>query len=365
MEVIQLFEKLLSYKSITPNDDGAFLFIRDYLSDFEAIELNFGEVKNLFLYKKFNNSNRHLCFAGHIDVVPPGEGWNNDPFNPVYKDNYIYARGTQDMKSGVAAILYALKNLKNFNGIVSVLLTSDEEGEAVNGTVKVLEYLKEKNFLPQFVIVAEPTCEKVFGDSIKVGRRGSINGVLKLYGKQGHVAYPQKCINPVDLLAPRLSLISGVNLDDGDEYFAPSKMVITDIRGGLEVTNVTPSLVKIMFNVRNSTKTNITDIKNHIDKVFNGLDYKLDLTQSSYPFITDKNSILVKTMKKAIKNIVGVEAKNSTAGGTSDARFFGKLGIDTVEFGVINDRIHSVNERVSIDEVKNLSKIFDEFLKIF
>ena len=366
MTQIELFKKLLEFKSITPSDAGAFEFITEYLGDeWQCIELDFQDVKNRFYYKKFNDNKQHLCFAGHVDVVPAGDGWDTDPFEAVEKDGLIYARGTQDMKSGVAAFLYACKYAHKFDGTLSILLTSDEEGDAINGTVKVLEYLKEKEFLPNFAVVAEPTCEEVFGDAIKVGRRGSINGYLNIQGKQGHAAYPEKTINPVHQIADVLPKIAGLNLDNGDEFFSPSKLVITDIRGGMEVTNVTPDKLNIMFNVRNSTKTTQEDIKNLIDNSCKDLNYTFNMTQGSYPFMTNQNSKIISHIDKAILNITDVQTKHSTAGGTSDARFFGQFKVDTVEFGVINDTIHSINERTSIKEVEDLTLIFERLIEDF
>jgi succinyl-diaminopimelate desuccinylase len=366
MTKIELFKKLLRFKSITPDDDGAFDFITSYLgSSWECIKLDFEDVKNRLYIKRFNDTCQHLCFAGHIDVVPAGDGWDSDPFEPIEKDGVIYARGTQDMKSGVAASLYACKHTQNFDGTLSILLTSDEEGEAVNGTVKVLEYMKENKLLPQFTVVAEPTCEDLFGDAIKVGRRGSINGYLTIQGKQGHAAYPEKAINPIDQISTILPKIAGLNLDNGDEFFSPSKLVITDIRGGMEVTNVTPDNLKLMFNVRNSTKTTQKDIQKLIDDNFSNLDYDFYMTQGSYPFMTNKNSKIISHIGNAIKDITGVKTKHSTAGGTSDARFFGQFGIDTVEFGVINDTIHAINERTTIKEVEDLTKVFEQLISKF
>ena len=362
MNVLELFEKLLKFKSITPDDDKAMEFIKRYLSDFEVIETQKEGVKNLFIYKKFSED-EHLCFAGHIDVVPPGEGWKSEPFIPTYKDGYIYARGAQDMKSGVAAFLYALKNAKNFKGTLSALITSDEEGDAVWGTKYMLEILKEKNLLPDYAIVAEPTCEEKFGDAIKIGRRGSINGILIIKGLQGHAAYPEKSINPIHKVAQVLHKIAGVNLDEGDEFFAPSKFVITDIRAGMEVTNVTPGELKMMFNVRNNTHTNLEDIKKFIHKYFKDMNYKLTLTQSAEPFITDPDTKVVKTLDKAIKKHTDITPKHSTAGGTSDARFFAKHGVKVVEFGVKNDTIHAPNERTTPEEVTKLADIFSEVIK--
>ena len=359
VNVIDLFLKLLSFESVTPDDAGSLKFIESYLDGFEATYVNEGGVKNLFLSKKFGEG-VHLCFAGHVDVVPAGDGWESNPFVPMIKDGVVYARGTQDMKSGVAAFVQALKDTSSFDGTLSLLLTSDEEGEAKYGTKIMLEYLKQQDMLPDCCIVAEPTCEEKFGDAIKVGRRGSINGILKLKGKQGHAAYPQKAINPVHLIAPVLPKIAGVDLDSGDEYFAPSKFVITDIRAGMEVTNVTPGELKMMFNVRNSTKTNQDDIKAFVSKAFDGLDYTLELSQSAYPFVTDSSTVIVQTIDKAIQKVCDITPKHSTAGGTSDARFVALYGIDVIEFGVINDTIHAPNERTTINEVESLYRVFVE-----
>ena len=366
MTIIELFQKLLRFKSITPSDAGAFDFIDEYLGDsWQCIKLDINDVKNRFYYKKFNNNDEHLCFAGHIDVVPAGEGWDVDPFEANIIEGVIIARGTQDMKSGVAAFLYACKHAKNFNGTLSILMTSDEEGEAIDGTVKVLEHLKNIDFLPTSAIVAEPTCETIFGDAIKVGRRGSINGYLELQGKQGHAAYPEKTINPIHQISEVLNNIAGYNLDNGDEYFSPSQLIITDIRAGMQVTNVTPNKLNMMFNVRNSTVTTQQEIKEYIHKYFNQFDYTLKLTQGSYPFMTDANTKVVQKMRTSIKNVLNIDTKNSTAGGTSDARFFGQFKINTIEFGVINDTIHSVGERTTVKEVEDLSKIFEDVIKTY
>ncbi len=361
MDVIDLFLKLLSFDSVTPDDADSLKFIEEYLNGYEAIYLNKNGVKNLFLTKKFSQG-VHLCFAGHVDVVPAGDGWDTNPFVPVIKDGNIYARGAQDMKSGVAAFVQALKEVDTFAGRLSVLLTSDEEGDAEYGTCIMLEHLKERDLLPEYCIVAEPTCERRFGDAIKLGRRGSINGILTLKGRQGHAAYPQKAINPIHQISRVLEKIAGVNLDDGDEDFAPSKMVITDIRSGMEVTNVTPGSLKMMFNVRNSTKTTQKEIRLHIENIFKDLDYTLELTQGSYPFVTNRESKIVKKLLESIKKMTDTEAKLSTAGGTSDARFMGAFGIDVVEFGVINDTIHAPNERTSIEEVETLCRVFKDMI---
>ena len=365
LDVIDLFLKLLSAKSVTPDDGGTLAYIESYLEDFEATWINEGGVKNLFLTKKFNEG-KHLCFAGHLDVVPAGEGWDTNPFVPVIKDGYIYARGTQDMKSGVAAFVQAIRDMdSNFKGRISLLLTSDEEGDGTYGTQIVLKHLKEINLLPDYCILAEPTCENIFGDAIKIGRRGSINGFITLKGKQGHAAYPEKAINPIHNIASVLPLIAGYDLDNGDDDFAPSKLVITDIRSGMEVTNVTPNSLKMMFNVRNSTKTTQESLQKFIDEKFEGLDYELKLEQGSYPFVTNRDSYIVNELRDVIREETGVESKLSTAGGTSDGRHISPYGIEIVEFGVINDRIHGLNERTTIKEVETLYNIFVKIVEKF
>jgi succinyl-diaminopimelate desuccinylase len=364
MTTQELFFKLLKYKSITPNDDGAFEFIAEYLDHFEHVRVDMEDTKNIFLYKKFSEG-PHLCFAGHIDVVPPGDGWQSDPFEPTLKEGKVYARGTQDMKSGVCAFLKACKEAKNFQGTLSILLTSDEEGDAIYGTIEVLKYLEEKSFLPDYCIVAEPTCEAIFGDAIKVGRRGSINGILELNGLQGHAAYPEKSTNPLNLIAPILPKLAGYNFDEGDKDFAPSQLVVTDLRAGMEVTNVTPGHLKMMFNVRNSTNTTKEQIQDYITSLFDGLDYTLSLYQSAHPFVTSTDSKIVQNLTSAIKEKTQIAPKLSTAGGTSDARFISRFGVQTVEFGVINDTIHAPNERCSLAEVENLYEIFLHVIKNF
>lgn len=364
MNVIELFKKMIESKSQTPEDGGLLDFIADYLEGFTVVRIDIHEVKNLFAYRRFGEG-QHLCFAGHVDVVPAGDGWKSDPYTATQVDGYIYGRGAQDMKSGVSAFTQALKEANDFKGTLSILLTSDEEGPAKFGTAEVLKYLKEDNLLPDAVVVAEPTCETLFGDAIKVGRRGSINGILEVHGKQGHAAYPEKAINPIHQMAKVLPNIAGAFLDEGDTYFAPSQLVITDIRSGIETTNVSPGKLKMMFNVRNSTKTDKKSIETFIARHCEGLDYTLALDQSAEPFVTDANTPIVQTLSEVIKEVCTVTPKHSTAGGTSDARFIASYGIDVIEFGVINDTIHAPNERTSIKEVENLHRVFSALIQRF
>jgi len=364
VDVIELFKHLVGIKSETPNDGGLLDFIEEYLPGFDAVRVDVEDVTNLFIYKKFSEG-EHLCFAGHVDVVPAGNAWDTNPYEAVEKDGYIYGRGTQDMKSGVAAFIQAVKEAQNFKGTLSLMLTSDEEGDATYGTVKILEFLENNDMLPDAVVVAEPTCEETFGDAIKVGRRGSINGYVTLRGKQGHAAYPEKAINPIHNISKVLGSMAGVDLDNGDEFFAPSKFVVTDIRSGMEVTNVTPNELKMMFNVRNNTKTTQKEVTEFVVKHFEALDYELRLTQGSYPFKTDTDTKLVKKIDEAIERVTGIKTKHSTAGGTSDARFIAPLGVDVIEFGVRNDSIHSVNERTTRAEVEGLCKVFKTLIAIW
>ena len=363
IDLIDLFLRLLSAKSETPDDGGLLDFISNYLSNFEAHRFDDGEIKSLFLTKKFGDG-KHLCFSGHIDVVPAGNGWDSEPYTPKIENGKIYARGAQDMKSGVAAFVQACKEVENFNGRLSIMLTSDEEADGI-GTQNALKGIKQMGLMPDYAIIAEPTCEEIFGDAIKIGRRGSVNGVIKLYGKQGHAAYPAKSVNVINLIALILPKIAGKNLDNGDEFFEPSQFVITDIRAGMEVTNVTPGLLKMMFNVRNSTKTTAKDIEEFVYSNFDGLKYDLEIKPSANSFMTKPDSKVVKLLQSSIKDICKIDTKLSTAGGTSDARFFGMFGVDTVEFGVINDTIHAPNERTTIDEVKSLNRVFSKVLKEF
>lgn len=453
-DAFDIAQKLISYPTITPLELGIYEYIQALLPDFQALRIDREGVQNLFLYKipkhiesqinlpKFTASQdfknkefdshlqandmgcriKHLCFAGHVDVVPPGGVWQQDsnnmvldttpnrgtdsnlnskqwqfhPFTPTIQNGYLYGRGAQDMKSGIACFIHAIKwylaNECSFDYILSVLLTSDEEGEAIYGTKYVLEFLRQHDFMPTHCLVAEPTSEHIAGDIIKIGRRGSINGTIYIEGKQGHVAYPSKCINPVELLGERLGKLAGVNLDNGSKEFEPSKLVITDIRGGIEAVNVTPSDIKIMFNVRNSTQTTLKSLRDYVESVLKGLPYTLELKQSAQSFLTVdtrflellessimeshkeftfamsdntklyNHEILSSRLENSDKIFV---SKKSTSGGTSDARFFSEFGVNVAEIGVCNDRIHAINERVSLNDIERLSKIFFCILRKF
>lgn len=365
MDAKKLLLELLRFKSLTPKDDGALNYIALELDEFEAFFIEKGGVKNLLLTKKFADAGEHLAFGGHIDVVPAGEGWQSNPFKPLEKDGFIYARGAADMKSGLVAFINACQNAKFKGSRLSLIITSDEEGEAKFGTVEVLKFMKEKQILPDYAVVAEPSCEHTFGDSLKIGRRGSINAKLIIKGKQGHAAYPEKCINPVHNFASKLDALAGFEFDKGDELFSPSKLVITDIRGGIEVCNVTPNELCIMFNVRHSHHTSLEDVRAYVKNLCEGLNFELELKQNSKPFLTDKNSKIAQKLSRSIETITSITPELNTKGGTSDARFFAEFGVKVVEFGVRNESIHAANERVSIADFEKLCLVFKHLIEHF
>jgi succinyl-diaminopimelate desuccinylase len=361
---IRILKGLIACPSVTPNEAGTFALVQGALPDFACERIDCSGVSNLLL--KRDGKNRaapRLCFAGHIDVVSSGDGWLSDPFAPIEKEGRVFGRGAQDMKAGVAAFVAACARTP-YEGELSILLTSDEEGEAINGTRAVLERLREQGSLPRFAIVAEPTSENVFGDTIKIGRRGSINGTLTIIGRGGHVAYPEKIDNPIDKLSRALSLLSGARLDNGDDFFAPSRLIFSDIRGGYEKTNLTPASVRLLFNVRNSALTDEKKVEDFVKSKLSEAaiaDYELTLKTSSSPFIV-KNDALSGALSEAITARTGVTPKLSTGGGTSDARFFAALDIPVAEFGVRNDLIHAANESVAVVEVEKLTLIFCDLI---
>lgn len=413
---IELLKELLRYESITPQECGIYELLRPRLerAGFKCLHIDKGGVRNLFAYidlgalgldsrressrelareSKADSAEKitHFCFMGHVDVVPVGQGWSVGAFSGIQRDGYIWGRGAQDMKAGVAAFVCALvdfvKSLES-SGLdsrpptsspdsrpraplmLSLLLTSDEEGDGIYGTRYALERLAKLDLLPSHAIVAEPTCSEIFGDTMKNGRRGSINGVLEITGKQGHVAYPEKCHNPVEALGAHLGRLAGVELDSGDENFAPSKLVITDIRGGLEAVNVTPSALRVMFNVRNSPLSTKESLQAYVESIMQdieqehaGVSCALDLQQSAKPFLCERDSALVRMLGESVRKVCAITPACSTSGGTSDARFCHEYGIEAVEFGVRNDRIHSVDERVALGDVEGLYRVFVEFLR--
>uniref|UniRef100_A0AAU7YQ85 Succinyl-diaminopimelate desuccinylase n=1 Tax=Wolbachia endosymbiont of Oeneis ivallda TaxID=3171168 RepID=A0AAU7YQ85_9RICK len=370
IDPVELTKKLISFKSITPKDDGAIEHIAAILkkSGFECEILEFGDkVKNL--YAKYINGVPNLCFAGHVDVVPPGElkDWISDPFKPEVRDGMLYGRGAADMKGGVAAFIAAIVDSVagkfRFSGSISALITSAEESTEEHGTKAILEWMKSKQKKIDFCIVGEPTSSEKLGDTIKIGRRGSATFKLICHGKQGHVAYPDLADNPIYKMVSILSKIKDTTFDTGNKYFQPSHCEITTIDVGNNTNNLIPSSIAAGFNVRyNNTQTPDVLYK-MIDAICTNVtnDYKLS-TQSSrdvFLSIPDRNTDI---MLDAINKITGIDAVLSTNGGTSDAAFIKDI-CPVIEFGMINKTAHQVNECVSIDDIHKLTAIYKEFIK--
>ncbi|OAM05917.1 MAG: succinyl-diaminopimelate desuccinylase [Wolbachia endosymbiont of Dactylopius coccus] len=370
IDPVELTKKLISFKSITPKDDGAIEHIAAILkkSGFECEILEFGnKVKNL--YAKYINGVPNLCFAGHVDVVPPGElkDWISDPFKPEIRDGMLYGRGAADMKSGIAAFIAAMVDSVagkfRFSGSISALITSAEESAEEHGTKEVLEWMKSKQKKIDFCIVGEPTSSEKLGDTIKIGRRGSATFKLICHGKQGHVAYPDLADNPIYKMVSILSKIKDTTFDTGNKYFQPSHCEITTIDVGNNTNNLIPSSIAAGFNIRyNNTQTPDVLYK-MIDAICTNVtnDYKLSMQNSRDVFLSnpDRNTDI---MLDAINKITGIDAVLSTSGGTSDAAFIKDI-CPVIEFGMINKTAHQVNECVSIDDIHKLTAIYKEFIK--
>lgn len=367
-ETLQLLEHLISCKSISPNDDNCQEIISDRLSDigFTCERINFSNTKNL--WARIGKDNPLFCFACHTDVVPPGDInlWKFDPFIPTIEKGILYGRGSADMKSGLAASITAveryLKNTK-LKGSISFLITSDEEGDASFGTVKVVEVLKKRKELIDYCVITEPTSSSKLGDIIKNGRRGSLNGKLVIKGKQGHIAYPELAINPIHKSFDILNELINYQWDKGNEYFPPTSLQISNINSGNDALNVIPSSVEIAFNLRFSSDITVKQIKsitNNILQKYN-IEYSLDWNLSGNSFLT-KNSNLIKTAIAAIKKECNLEAKLSTSGGTSDGRFIKDIASQLIEFGPINKSIHQINENIKVEDILKTSKIYENIL---
>lgn len=359
--LINLIEK----KSITPNDDGCQEYIKNQLLDYNFLyeNLNFENVKNSWLRK--GEKEPLLVFAGHTDVVPPGnlKDWKTDPFKPEIIDNILYGRGASDMKSSIAAMISAsqrfIKDNPDHNGSIGFLLTSDEEGPAKFGTKKVIEKLKKDNININYCLVGEPTSSKKFGDTIKNGRRGSISGLLKLYGIQGHIAYPELAKNPIHYSGILIEKLIKHKWDNGNKYFPATSFQISSIMSDSVATNMIPASVTIKFNLRFSNELDENKIKNSFEKIISNIDckYKINWDCSANPFIT-KEGKLTEILQKVIKNTVKQNAALSTSGGTSDARFISQHANETIEFGPLNSSAHKVDENINIKDLYNLENIY-------
>ena len=374
INAVDLTSKLIRCESITPKSAGAIELLISYLEPlgFKCEKINFGEdiekVENL--YARFGTKGPNICFAGHVDVVPTGdiEKWSIDPFGGEIKQGKIWGRGAADMKSGIAAFLSSVSNFlskeKDFEkiGSISFLITSDEEGKAINGTKKVVEWLEEKQEKITACIVGEPTNVSEMGDTIKVGRRGSFTGFLKVKGVQGHVGYPHLADNPINSLIKMLEPFVKIYLDEGTENFQPSSVMVTSVDVNNNASNVIPGEVSATFNIRFNNLHTINSLKAMLKNQFNKItqNYEFDYYCNAEPFLTS-DEFLKTTIEKAIKSVVKINPKQSTSGGTSDARFISKI-CPVIEFGLVGKTMHKIDENVDVDDITKLVSIYSFFL---
>lgn len=364
-DTLILAQMLIARRSLTPADDGCQEILINRLKDigFSIERMRYGEVDNLWARR--GTSQPVVCFAGHTDVVPTGPltQWESDPFTPTIRDNKLYGRGAADMKTSLAACVTAIERFvrtyPEHHGSIALLITSDEEGVAVDGTVKVVEALQARDELIDYCIVGEPTCTDKLGDTIKNGRRGSLSGNLTIKGIQGHIAYPHLAKNPIHLAAPAIAELAQTEWDQGNEYFPPTTWHISNIHGGTGATNVIPGTVNLLFNFRFSTASTVESLKQRFHEILDrhGLDYDLIWQLSGKPYLTAKGK-LADALSAAIKSVTGIDAMLSTSGGTSDGRFIADICPQVVEFGPRNATIHKLNEYVEVDDIERLSEIY-------
>jgi succinyl-diaminopimelate desuccinylase len=338
---------------------------------FEINRLRFGDVDNFWAIR--GTTGPLLCFAGHTDVVPTGphENWTYPPFEPTINDGQLYGRGAADMKGSLAAMIVAVEQFvaeqPQHNGRIGFLITSDEEGPAVNGTVKVVDWLKQHNRIPDYCLVGEPSSTAKCGDVIKNGRRGSLGCVMRVKGLQGHVAYPHLASNPIHSALPALTELAAQVWDHGNEFFPATSLQISNINSGTGATNVIPGELEVVFNFRFSTEVTDQQLRQRTEAIFDkhGLDYELDWNLSGQAFLTPKGA-LVEAAVASIKQVTGLDAELSTAGGTSDGRFIAPMGTQVVELGPVNASIHQVNENVNVEDLDRLTSIYQLLLaKLF
>lgn len=367
---LELSRALIARPSITPDDQGCQQLLAERLQQigFVIEHLRFGDVDNLWARR--GTSAPLFAFAGHTDVVPTGPlaDWDSDPFEPAIRDGYLFGRGAADMKSSIAAMLTACERFvaehDDHSGSIAFLITSDEEGPSVNGTVKVVEELESRNEKINWCLVGEPSSKDQTGDTIKNGRRGSLCGVLTIKGKQGHVAYPQFADNPIHRAAPALSELAAVEWDRGNDFFPPTTFQISNINAGTGAENVIPGSIALSFNLRFSTASTADSLKSRVTAILDShqLDYDIQWRLSGQPFLTPAGE-LVDAARRAIQSHTGITTVLSTSGGTSDGRFIAPTGAQVVELGPVNATIHQTNECVNISELDKLSEIYEDILK--
>jgi len=374
--VLDIAKHLISCPSVTPDDAGAQVYLTKVLEElgFEVHQLPFGEgdehVPNIFA--RIGTAGPHICYGGHTDVVPPGpeDQWTYGPFNPHIEDGVLYGRGASDMKGSVAAFVaacanYIAQNGAPKNGSISLLITGDEEGPAINGTIKVLEWMEENGHLPNVALVGEPTNPIRLGEEIKIGRRGSLTGTLKVKGKQGHVAYQHLADNPLPRLTHMLDVLARHEFDQGTEYFPPTNLEITTIDVGNKASNVIPNAGMAVFNIRFNDLWNAATLEAELCKMLDALGYEYDLVceSGSQSFLTQPGE-WTELVKQAVTNVTGSTPDYTTNGGTSDARFFAKY-CPIIEFGPINATIHQIDENSPVDALEDLVKVYEEVLRLY
>ncbi len=366
-DVIELTQKLISCPSVTPKDEGAQIFLAEKLEalGFECFSLPFGEgdecVPNLFA--RLGSGAPHICFAGHTDVVPTGplDQWTHAPFSAHIENNMLYGRGASDMKGGIAAFLAAMSEYietGELKGSISFLITGDEEGQAINGTIKVLGWMKENGHIPDICLVGEPSNPEHLGQEIKIGRRGSFNGTLSVTGTQGHVAYPQLTDNPMPRLIKLLDALNAHIFDEGSENFSPTNLEVTALNTDNDAVNVIPESGRALFNVRFNDHWTYETLSDKIREILDatGHKYNLQISCNSESFITQSGA-WSNIVQKAVQDITGLVPELSTTGGTSDARFVARY-CPVLEFGGINKTIHAIDENARVDDLKMLVKIY-------
>jgi len=368
---LALTEDLLRRPSVSPEDHGCIDAICRRLEPlgFRIERLQFGPVENLWARR--GDDGPVLCFAGHTDVVPTGprEEWRSDPFEPVVEDGVLYARGAADMKSSLAAMVTAAERFLQRNprhhGSLAFLFTSDEEGPSVDGTRKVMEVLQARQEHIDWCLVGEPTSSKILGDTIKVGRRGSLSGRLTVHGIQGHIAYPQFADNPVHGFAPALAEMVTTRWDEGNEFFQPTSFQVSNLSAGTGAPNVIPGELKVRFNLRFSTQQTVEGLQKTVLEILDrhNVSYTLEWFVSGLPFLTQPGT-LTAAVARAVQETVGRTPEFSTTGGTSDGRFIAPTGAQVVELGVINATIHKVNECVRVEDIEVLSRMYERVMEL-
>ncbi len=362
---------LIRRPSVTPDDSHCQRMLAERLAPlgFAAEHLRFHDVDNLWL-KRGGNARPLFVFAGHTDVVPTGprDKWSLDPFAPEIRDGQLYGRGAADMKGSIAAFTVAVERFlakhPEPKGAIAFLLTSDEEGPSINGTVKVVETLEARREKIDWCVVGEPSSTNTTGDVIKNGRRGSLGATLTVKGVQGHVAYPQLAKNPIHLVAPALAELAAMHWDNGNEFFPPTSFQISNIRSGTGATNVIPGECEVLFNFRFSTEQTADGLKQQVETLLqkHGLDFHIEWTLSGNPFLTARGD-LVAAAQRAIRAVAGIDTELSTSGGTSDGRFIAPTGAQVVEIGPPNATIHKIDEHIGVDDLVVLTDIYERLLE--